>query len=154
MSPPQSITDITTRLIEHAVTSVLAEARDIHTVILYGSAARGRLRTGGEMASDVDIAVGALQPLTLGRRLDLASRLARAMNREVDLVDLHAAHGLLLKEILTTGRFVRRDRPDFVAEKMIEMYDHELFLAPQLRAARRERIARLVSGSTGTRQVR
>ncbi len=126
------------------IDSVLLESVDLHTVVLYGSAARGELRGGTEMASDVDVAVAGDEPLPVDRRLELASRLARAVRRDVDLVDLRVAHGLLLKEILTTGRFLRKECPDFVAEKMIEMYDYELFLAPQLRDARRERIARLL----------
>lgn len=144
MSQPQAIFNTTTRAIEQAAASVLAEARGLHTVIVYGSAARGRLRTGGEMASDIDIAVAGDEPLTLDRRLDLSARLAVAMHRDVDLVDLNTAHGLFLREILTTGRFLRKERPEFVAGKMIEMYDDELFLVPQLRRARRDRIARFL----------
>lgn len=133
-----------TLAIARTIDTVLLESGDLHTVVLYGSAARGALRGGSEMASDVDVAVAGDEPLPIDRRLELASRLAGAVRRDVDLVDLRVAHGLLVKEILTTGRFLRKEHPDFVAEKMIEMYDYELFLAPQLREVRRERIARLL----------
>ena len=138
--------------VAESVVAALGEAGDLHTVVLFGSAARGALRDGGEMASDVDFAVAGVEPLSIDRRLDLASRLSLALHREVDLVDLRVAHGLILKEILTTGRFLRKDLPDFVAEKIIEMYDHELFLEPLLRAARRERIARCIAGGRQSKE--
>lgn len=128
--------------VTNTITSALSAAADLHTIVLYGSAARGELRTGGEMESDVDVAVAGEEPLSIGRRLELAD----ALDRKIDLVDLRRMHGLILKEILTTGAFLRKQRPEFVAEKMIEMYDYELFLAPQLRAARRERIRRFIAG--------
>lgn len=136
----------TTPHVANTVSSTLSSSAYLHTIVLYGSAARGELRTGGEMESDVDVAVAGTEPLSIGRRLELADLLADALDRKVDLVDLHRMHGLILKEILTTGVFLRKQRPEFVAAKMIEMYDYELFLAPQLRAARRERIRRFAAG--------
>ena len=124
---------------------VLAGEDDLHTVVLYGSAATGRLRTGVELESDIDVAVAAAAPLDPGRRLDLAGRIADEFDRPVDLVDLNALHGLIVREILCRGRFLRRD-PEFVARKALELYDYETFLEPALREARRARIRRFIAG--------
>ena len=134
---------------ESLIAEALADCPDLHTVIVYGSAVSGNLRDG-ELASDVDIAVAGPQPLTLRRRLDLGSRLGAKLGREVDLVDLRRAEGLLLVEILTKGRAVRKEDTTFVAEKAIEMYDYQLFFEPIIRQARRYRIARLTGEPHGS----
>ncbi|MFP4485044.1 MAG: hypothetical protein ACLFO1_09355, partial [Spirochaetaceae bacterium] len=41
------------------IETALASETDLHTVILYGSGAQGRLRGPGELESDVDVAVAA-----------------------------------------------------------------------------------------------
>jgi predicted nucleotidyltransferase len=79
-----------------AIETALASETDLHTVILYGSGARGMLRGPGELESDVDVAVASYKELSLERRLDLAGKLATALRREVDVVDLHRMHGLIL----------------------------------------------------------
>ena len=129
-----------------AIETALAAETDLHTVILYGSGARGRLRGPGELESDVDLAVASDDVLSLERWLDLAGKLGTALRREVDVVDVHRMHGLILREILTAGRFVRKHNPEFIAEKAIEMYDYEIFLEPALEAAREARINRVIHG--------
>lgn len=99
-----------------AVEAALADEPDLGTVVVYGSAARGRLRYTGELQSDVDIGVAGAAPLSIDRRIEL-------------------------KETLSTGRFLRRD-PEFIEAKMLELYDYEAFLEPLVKRIRRERIAR------------
>ncbi len=138
------ISDIASR-----INGALRDRTDLHTVIVYGSAASGNLRSGDAFASDVDIAVAGPEPLGLRAKLDLVTSLSRALARDVDLVDLYEAHGLLLAQILTKGHAVRKNKPSFVAEKAIEMYDYQLFFEPSLREARRRRIERLTGESRG-----
>jgi len=107
--------------ISSRIEEALRDRTDLHTIIVYGSAASGDLRSGAAFASDVD------------------------------LVDLREAHGLLLTQILTKGRDVRKDNPSFVAEKAIEMYDYQRFFEPSIREARRRRIERLTGASHGSR---
>ena len=138
------ISDIASRIDE-----ALGDRTDLHTIIVYGSAVSGNLRSGDAFASDVDIAVAGPEPLGLRAKLDLVASLSRALARDVDLVDLYEAHGLLLTQILTKGHAVRKNKPSFVAEKAIEMYDYQLFFEPSLREARRRRIERLTGESRG-----
>ncbi|OQC68420.1 MAG: hypothetical protein BWX48_00022 [Verrucomicrobia bacterium ADurb.Bin006] len=61
--------------------------------------------------SDLDLAVAEQGPMDSRRKQALIEDLAVASGRSVDLVDLHTAHGLLLRSILGTGRMlVCRDR--------------------------------------------
>ena len=139
---PQGHQDTADTIVE-AIEVALSGEHDIHTIILYGSAANGNLRDGGARASDVDLAVAAHERLGLQRRIELATRLGSAVQRDVDLVDLRSVHGLIVREILSTGRFLRRN-PEFIAEKALELYAFEIFYEPVQRAARLARIRRFV----------
>ncbi len=110
----------------------------IHTCILYGSAAAGRLRAG----SDIDLAIAAeteLSPETLTRHYLQATSL---LKREVDLRDLRRAKGLYLTEVLTKGKILLNDNPQFLGNKSIEMMDYQTDLAPQITAIRRRQLER------------
>ena len=105
-------------------------------VYLFGSAARGTLRTG----SDVDIAVlyADEPPATLeGLGLDLAADLERRLRRTVDLVVLNCAPVDLIHRILRDGILVcERDRSArirFEVRARNEYFD----LLPVLREYRR-----------------
>ncbi|GAB6178661.1 hypothetical protein JCM16814_35530 [Desulfobaculum senezii] len=81
------------------VAECLAVYPDIHIGIVYGSASAGTMRAD----SDVDVAILADKPLSLEARLDIILELSLALGREVDVLDLHTAHGLILRQILTKG---------------------------------------------------
>ena len=85
--------------IAQKIASTLAQHEEIRLAFVFGSAARGALRPD----SDVDVAVLADGQLSTEARLALMAELSLALGREIDLVDLHTAWGLILKQILTTG---------------------------------------------------
>ena len=70
------------------IVEVLRAAGVLYALI-FGSGARGRLRTD----SDLDIAVAAERPVASDARYELISRLAGVVKRPIDLVDLKAARG-------------------------------------------------------------
>jgi predicted nucleotidyltransferase len=90
---------ISTNTIITTVAECLAAHPDILVGIVYGSASAGTMRAD----SDVDVAVLADEPLSLEARLDIIFELSLALGREVDVLDLHTAHGLILRQILTKG---------------------------------------------------
>lgn len=97
----------TTAIMEHSMTTALVQqvARtlvphpEIQLAFVFGSAARDTLRPD----SDVDVAVLAASQLSPEARLELMAELSLAVKREVDLVDLSTAWGLILRQVLTTG---------------------------------------------------
>ena len=97
----------TTATLERSMTITLAQqvARtlaphpEIQLAFVFGSAARDALRPD----SDVDVAVLAASRLSPEARLELMAELSLAVKREVDLVDLSTAWGLILRQVLTTG---------------------------------------------------
>ena len=69
---------------------------EVRCAYLFGSMASGRAGPG----SDVDLAVAADAPLAAQVRHDLQEACAEALGREVDLIDLRRATGLVLKHAL------------------------------------------------------
>jgi uncharacterized protein len=80
-------------------TAVLASLPHAQAVWLFGSAAQGGLRSD----SDLDIAVLLPQPLTALERFEYSETLARALGRDVDLIDFSRSTTVLQQQILTTG---------------------------------------------------
>lgn len=114
------------------------KGKEVHTCILYGSAAAGRRRSD----SDIDLAIAAdseFSPKSLTRHYLQATSLLKS---EVDLRDLRRAKGLYLKEILTKGKILLNEEPQFLGNKAIEMMDYQTDLAPQVNAIRREQLER------------
>ena len=93
-SMPNSITQ--------QIAHTLAPHEEIQLAFVFGSAAHGTLRPD----SDVDVAVLAGEQLSTELRLALMAELSLALKREVDLVDLYGAWGLILRQVLTTGTLV------------------------------------------------
>ncbi len=81
------------------VARTLAPHPEIQLAFVFGSAARDALRPD----SDVDVAVLAASRLSPEARLELMAELGLAVKREIDLVDLSTAWGLILRQVLTTG---------------------------------------------------
>ena len=94
------------------IASTLAQHEDIQLAFVFGSAARGTLRPD----SDVDVAVLAGGQLSTEARLALMAELSLVLKREVDLVDLYDAWGLILRQVLTTGTLaLKRPGPGHAA---------------------------------------
>ena len=85
---------------EQTLQRVIHRHPHITLAILFGSCAIGNARPD----SDIDIAVTAERPLTLGERTELVTEISEATGRPVDLIDLTAAGEPLLGQILTKGR--------------------------------------------------
>lgn len=80
---------------------------EIKIGLLYGSAARGRLTRD----SDLDMAVAGASRLDSSAYANIKMHLSDVTRRDIDLLDLQAVSGIILREALTTGKIVlMRDR--------------------------------------------
>lgn len=88
--------------LRHRLRRALEAFPEIRLAILFGSVAEGRLKPD----SDLDIAVAGERELTLEDRVSIQDRLASAAGREIDLLDLRAASGVILHQALSRGRLL------------------------------------------------
>ena len=79
---------------------VLAGFPELILALVFGSVAKGLQR----IDSDLDIAVGAKQALTVDEKIVIISALAEKTGRPVDLVDLKVVGEPLLGQIVQHGR--------------------------------------------------
>lgn len=122
------------------VSAALHEIPELRLAVAFGSVASGRATP----RSDLDLAVAGPGPITWEQRAAWEGIVATAAGREVDLVDLRSAHGLILREILTRGRLlVCRDRQlyaAFIQRLWAELADFQ----PQLDRLIRKRVRRWI----------
>jgi predicted nucleotidyltransferase len=122
------------------IKSLLETEPGLKLVILFGSALKDQLR----FESDVDVALAMDEPLTWENKLELIERLGCALERPIELVDLHQAHGLILQQILTTGELlICRDRP-FYGRLIKRMLFEQADFQPYIDRIHRERRKRWI----------
>jgi predicted nucleotidyltransferase len=112
-----------------AVLAVLASHPEIRIAILFGSLARD----AGRPDSDLDLAVAAAAPLDASQKTTLIAELARRVGRPVDLVDLHHATGLVLREVLTRGARLRTTDAQLLAALLRRLWLDEADFQPYRR---------------------
>ncbi len=84
------------------VKNTLIEKTSAYLIILFGSAAVGRMRKD----SDVDIAFLSSKDLNGYEVFIIAQELSSILNRDVDLIDLSKASTVFQANILGTGRVI------------------------------------------------
>jgi predicted nucleotidyltransferase len=128
------------------VRSYFAWRDEFRLVIVYGSAAKGHFRAD----SDVDVAVAGQGALDRALLLSSESELSALLDRPVDLIDLGAVEGLILREVVTGGVRVKTDPELFVKFHTKVMTYREDFL-PLKRAMQDARIERFIHGQRRSR---
>ena len=128
--------------IRELLLKVLQQHQEIQLCIVFGSTAADRASAD----SDLDIAVAGEQPLTDDKFLELAAQFSAAANREIDLVDLMAAVGPILKQALTTGMIVQNRRKSLYAQLISRMLFNQADMMPYYNRILRERRKRFLNG--------
>jgi len=128
--------------IDQAIIQVLQEEPDVKLAILYGSAARDRMRAN----SDVDVALLCASPLQPERKLQLAMHLYQTLQRQVDLVDLSTLSGTLLKQVLCHGRLLIKNDTNAYAALLQRMVYNQTDMMPYVTRTLLERQRRFVDG--------
>lgn len=90
---------------------------EIKVLGYFGSYAKNTARS----QSDVDICLAAEYPLSSEKKIDYANELTLLLTKEVDLLDLKSANGIILKEALVHGKWIVKDTNTFaqVLTKML-----------------------------------
>jgi predicted nucleotidyltransferase len=103
--------------------------------MLFGSMASGKASAD----SDLDIAVAADQPLSAAELLQLTEEFSTATNRDIDLVDLAAATGLISQQALSTGIILQNVDKDLYARMISRMLFNQADMMPYHDRILRER---------------
>ena len=117
------------------------QREDIEAVMLYGSIIEGIFTE----SSDIDLAVDFGSPMEFDKQLDLAKDINVLTKRDVDLVDLHTARGLIHYQIMTKGERLKGSNAFWVYHMKEALYFHADFL-PQLNDMSKKRIKRMLNG--------
>jgi uncharacterized protein len=128
--------------IREMLLTVLQRHEDIQLCTVFGSTAAGRASAD----SDLDIAVAGKQPLTDDKFLELAAEFSAATNREIDLVDLMAVTGPILKQALSTGIIVQNRDKNLYARLISQMLFNQADMMPYYNRILRERRKRFLNG--------
>jgi predicted nucleotidyltransferase len=115
---------------------------EFRLVILYGSAAKACLGKH----SDIDVAVSGTGPLDRELLYTTAGELSRCVNREVDVVDLHLAEGLILYRVMTEGKRIKTD-PDLYVKFRLKALGYKEDFKPFQDMIRAARLRRFMHGS-------
>jgi uncharacterized protein len=113
----------------------LAGYPEIRLAVLFGSLSRGR----AQAHSDLDFAVAMARPLASVEKLKLIEGLALVVGRPVDLIDLQSANGLVLTQVLTTGKILRCTDHTLYAELIKKMLFNDADMMPYRRRILAER---------------
>ncbi|MDA3948503.1 MAG: nucleotidyltransferase domain-containing protein [Spirochaeta sp.] len=116
----------------------------IRLAILYGSVARGTHRTD----SDIDLALCTDPRITIDddTLLAVVAACEKATGREVQVRDLARAHGVFLKEALTTGKVIHQTESRVRGELIIRMLSFVEDLLPAIRNIRARKKERFLAG--------
>jgi predicted nucleotidyltransferase len=128
--------------IEARVKEVLRAVPGLKLAILHGSAATGKMRAD----SDVDLALLFDHPLNAEQKMMLISHLESALHREVDLVDLFALSGTILKQVLRKGRVLIQNQPGARTELIRKMIYNQSDMMPYVTRTLIERQQRFIHG--------
>ena len=121
---------------------VLIPESGVRLALIYGSYATGKMRMG----SDVDIAVLFDRPLDVGRRLALVEQLESALSLTIDLADLYAMSGTILRQILCKGQVLVKNDPVAMETLIRRMIYNQADMMPIVLRTLEERQKRFVYG--------
>ena len=135
---------VTAEEIQQTLCDVFRKDDTIILAVLYGSAARNGLSAH----SDVDLAVAARGKMSLPDRVELAMRLELQLKRQVDLVDLRAIEGLILRQVLTKGVVLKNGDPSLLASLIKKVVYHDADMMPLLERMLLAKAKRFASGQS------
>lgn len=106
--------------------NILRDLPFVRLGIVFGSIASGR--AGHD--SDADLAIAADQPLTASQKIAVIDRVAAALGRPVDVIDLLVDGGPVLKQAIVSGRRIYMDDSQVYARVLNRVTAHEADIMP------------------------
>lgn len=113
-----SVDDIILKISEY-----FSSKENFKVVGIFGSYAKNKANPG----SDIDICTAAASPLTSEEKIKTSTDLSLLLKKEVDLLDLNATQGVILKETLHSAIWIRKDSAYFAQVLKRMLFDQADF---------------------------
>ena len=126
---------------EDSIIRTLKKFRPIRFATLYGSAHSGRLTA----ASDLDIGIAGKKQFSVEDLYRFSESLQESCRREIDLLDLNAAHCPILKQALCRSRILLNLEPMIYAALIRKMWYEEADRMPNYRMILKQRRMKFLS---------
>jgi predicted nucleotidyltransferase len=123
--------------IENKIKDFFHSFPEYHTVILFGSIAKGDTH----QESDIDLAVSKSSKMNWEEQSMIRSQLEILLKRNIDLVDLCGLEGLILGEILIQGISIKIDMEYFLSKLLNYRNYMDLYYIPYLSKDRKEHVS-------------
>jgi predicted nucleotidyltransferase len=130
------------RIIE-SLTTLLTANDNVQLALLFGSFAQGRASAG----SDIDIGIAYSGRISTDELVRLGQQISRVTGHEADVVDLRAAHGTLLEQILAHRKTLLRRDPELLGALISRRIVEEWDLMPLIDMVLRKRRERFIDGN-------
>nr|BFD62724.1 hypothetical protein BdHM001_14050 [Bdellovibrio sp. HM001] len=115
---PMQIADL-----ETALQTFLKKHPNVSVLGYFGSYAKGHPRPD----SDVDICLAEDRPINAEKKIEYINELTLLLRKEVDLLDLNTANGVILKESLHTAKWVHKETVVFAQIMKRMLFDQADF---------------------------
>ena len=124
------------------IINVLKEYKEIKLAILFGSASKGKQREW----SDIDIAISGNKAIKSSLLADIQLALEKNLEQPVDLLDMQVINGIILKQVLNSGKVLIKTDPLIYAALMKKMVYFDADMLPGIRYILKKRAQRFIDG--------
>ena len=122
--------------------SLLENKPEVEVCLLFGSAAEGKLRIN----SDIDIAICGEKAFTHEYLAELQVTIAERLGTKVDLLDMARLKGLILRQVITTGKKILNRNPDRLAHYIKKMLFFSEDMYPNYQMILKAKVKRFAHG--------
>jgi predicted nucleotidyltransferase len=126
--------------IANQIYDVAIDLEDVLLAILFGSAAKARLRQD----SDIDIAIAGQKPKSWDQLQEYRILFSRKIHREIDLIDLNQSRGLIFYEAMTKGKGIISKDSHLMARLMADTVYFAEDLLPSINRALENSVLRFI----------
>lgn len=125
--------------LEIKILEIISNFPDILFCSLYGSGAKNKMTP----KSDIDIAVAKNIPFSPEELVDISLKLSGICQREIDIVDIQKASGVILQEVLCNGKILLKKSPELYASLIRKMWYNQADVMPNIRLILNKRLKRI-----------
>ena len=113
-------------LLKNKITEIISSMPKIQIATVFGSYAKGC----NHADSDVDIAIAADKPIHHKKMMQIKTDLTVALDKDIDLIDLNAVNGLILKEALCSGNLILKKNTLIYANLIRKLIYYQMDMMP------------------------